>query len=179
MHFSVCLQSASCQQVVADSIKLDLSCGRVHDLRYTVVVSSACVTTLAHPRHDRLVTMPDLTLCMLQRMDEVVAMYYTMELLRTVAELHRCQILHTDLKPDNLLMRNDGSLTPLHAAGLDAWRTRRGLILCDFGRAVDLALLPEGTTFLVGAVIVTNQPVYGTMCTICVCRNPANPASSQ
>ncbi|KAK9809232.1 hypothetical protein WJX72_011796 [[Myrmecia] bisecta] len=85
-----------------------------------------------------------------QRMEEVVVMYYTMELLRLVAELHHCHILHTDLKPDNLLLRNEGAnqaLADWQPNRPGAWALR-GLTLIDFGRSVDLALLPEGSQFL-------------------------------
>lgn len=82
-------------------------------------------------------------------------MYYAMELLRIVAELHAAHVLHTDIKPDNLLLRE-----PVTAAFPD-WQPCRpeqwqssGLCLIDFGRAVDTALLPEGTLFQVSVLSV-------------------------
>ena len=85
-----------------------------------------------------------------QRPTELVAMYYAMELLRIVAELHAAHVIHTDIKPDNLLLRE-----PISAA-FSEWQPCRpgqwqssGLCLIDYGRAVDTALLPEGTQFQV------------------------------
>ena len=74
-----------------------------------------------------------------ERMDEVLVMYYAVELLRVVENLHAAGFLHADIKPDNVLLRNGG----------DAWRDwagrrpgcwrEKGVALIDFGCAVDLA----------------------------------------
>jgi checkpoint serine/threonine-protein kinase len=42
-----------------------------------------------------------------QRMDEVLCMYYTIEMLDMLEVLHRVGLIHGDLKPDNLLIRSD------------------------------------------------------------------------
>lgn len=77
-------------------------------------------------------------------------MYYAMDLLRIVAELHAAHVIHTDIKPDNLLLRQPAT------SHLPDWQSSRpgmwqdcGLCLIDFGRAVDTALLPTGTLFKV------------------------------
>lgn len=36
---------------------------------------------------------------------EFLTMYLTIELMHIVEQLHRCQIIHGDLKPDNLLVK--------------------------------------------------------------------------
>lgn len=41
-----------------------------------------------------------------KRLDENVAMFYTIELLRIMEALHKCGIIHGDIKPDNLLVVN-------------------------------------------------------------------------
>jgi hypothetical protein len=74
-----------------------------------------------------------------ERMDEVLVMYYAIELLRVVENLHAAGFLHADIKPDNVLLLNGG----------DAWRDwagrrpgcwrEKGVALIDFGCAVDLA----------------------------------------
>lgn len=38
-------------------------------------------------------------------MDEVLCIYYTIEMLAMLETLHRARILHGDFKPDNLLIR--------------------------------------------------------------------------
>ena len=42
-----------------------------------------------------------------QRMDELLCMYYTVEMLRMLDVLHSAGLIHGDFKPDNLLIRND------------------------------------------------------------------------
>ena len=41
-----------------------------------------------------------------QRVNESCVFYYASELLEMVASLHHCGILHTDIKPDNLMLKD-------------------------------------------------------------------------
>lgn len=76
-------------------------------------------------------------------LDETVAMFFTVELLRTVEAMHAQGILHGDLKADNCLVR----LSPIpqsedwdlqfHRDGSFGWASK-GLSLIDFGRGIDL-----------------------------------------
>lgn len=76
-------------------------------------------------------------------LDEVVAMFFTVELLRTVEAMHAHGILHGDLKADNCLVR----LSPVpqggewgsqyHRDGSLGWASK-GLSLIDFGRGIDM-----------------------------------------
>ena len=83
-------------------------------------------------------------------LDEAVAMFFTVELLRTVEAMHAQGILHGDLKADNCLVR----LSPIipippqssdptdwdsqfHPDGSFGWASK-GLSLIDFGRGIDL-----------------------------------------
>jgi checkpoint serine/threonine-protein kinase len=88
-------------------------------------------------------------------MDEQLAMFFTIELLRTVEALHAKNIMHGDIKPDNCLLRLDSLATehrtqePQHlssqwrADGSDGW-DQRGITLIDFGRAIDMrAFMPD------------------------------------
>lgn len=82
-------------------------------------------------------------------LDETIAMFFTVELLRTIEAMHSLGILHGDLKADNCLVRLS-SLPPssssspseqwdaeYHASGSGGW-FHKGLCLIDFGRAIDL-----------------------------------------
>jgi checkpoint serine/threonine-protein kinase len=108
-------------------------------------------------------------------MDEALAMFFSVELFRTVEALHACGILHGDIKPDNCLVRfedkksrsslpspppceslldladedaiADPSEVHYSARGLRGWRGR-GLTLIDFGRAVDMKAFRPDVQFI-------------------------------
>ncbi|ROV99951.1 hypothetical protein VMCG_06260 [Cytospora schulzeri] len=83
-------------------------------------------------------------------MDEALAMFFTIELFRTVEALHSKQIMHGDLKADNCLLRlgegGSSSSSPSaqwRADGSGGWSSR-GVTLIDFGRGIDMgAFVPE------------------------------------
>ncbi|KAE8214748.1 hypothetical protein CF327_g1881 [Tilletia walkeri] len=85
--------------------------------------------------------------------DEVLAMFFTIELIRIVEQMHHCRFVHGDIKIDNCLLRLDEVLdesewTPKYSAsGTGCWAAK-GMILIDFGRAIDLSCYPEGQTFV-------------------------------
>lgn len=89
-------------------------------------------------------------------MDEVLAMFFSVELLRTVEALHAKQILHGDLKPDNCLLRIDDLPFATSAAGLSSqWRAdgsggwaARGVTLIDFGRGIDMRAFDPAVQFV-------------------------------
>ncbi|KAJ4845605.1 protein kinase [Turnera subulata] len=81
-------------------------------------------------------------------MDEVVCMYYTIEMLYMLETLHGVGIIHGDFKPDNLLARySRDDLTE------DGFRDRsgswsdQGLCLVDWGKGIDLHLFPDDIEF--------------------------------
>ncbi|KAI0879356.1 Mad3/BUB1 homology region 1-domain-containing protein [Hypoxylon argillaceum] len=88
-------------------------------------------------------------------MDETLAMFFTIELLRTVEALHAKQILHGDLKVDNCLLRLDddaasqsqGLSSQWSADGSGGWATR-GVVLIDFGRGIDMRAFPRDAQFV-------------------------------
>ncbi|KAI0817912.1 Mad3/BUB1 homology region 1-domain-containing protein [Xylaria sp. FL0064] len=95
-------------------------------------------------------------------MDETLAMFFTIELLRTVEALHSKQILHGDLKADNCLLRLDEfpSFSPSKsqsqtqvlsnqwfADGSGNWSTR-GVVLIDFGRGIDMRAFEKDVQFI-------------------------------
>jgi len=73
-------------------------------------------------------------------LDESVAMFFTIELLRTVEAMHSIGLLHGDLKADNCLVRLsptekwDAQYAP---DGRNGWSSK-GLCLIDFGRGIDM-----------------------------------------
>lgn len=81
--------------------------------------------------------------------DEIVALFFTAELLRLVEGLHAQGILHGDLKADNCMVRLDP--VPAAEGGPSGWSTQyardgsggwrhKGVRLIDFGRAQDMSL---------------------------------------
>lgn len=91
--------------------------------------------------------------------DELVAMFFMIELLRLVEALHSNGFIHGDLKIDNCMVRLDdppaaeGGVkswsNEYSAAGAHGW-SHKGVRLIDFGRAIDLSLYPadEGQRFV-------------------------------
>ncbi|ODO01472.1 hypothetical protein I350_06292 [Cryptococcus amylolentus CBS 6273] len=84
-----------------------------------------------------------------QGVDELLAIFFVIELLRLVEGLHSAQFIHGDLKIDNCLVRiadlpNSSWSAAYSRAGSDGW-SQQGLRLIDFGRAIDLSLFPRGT----------------------------------
>ncbi|KAK6502009.1 hypothetical protein TWF481_009827 [Arthrobotrys musiformis] len=94
-------------------------------------------------------------------MEEILVMFFTVELLRTVEALHSRGLLHGDLKADNCLLR----LQPVGANGDNPnekdseWSSaydpeggsgwnKKGLVLIDFGRGVDMHNFRKDVGFL-------------------------------
>ncbi|KAH7017877.1 Mad3/BUB1 homology region 1-domain-containing protein [Ilyonectria destructans] len=81
-------------------------------------------------------------------MDEQLAMFFTVELMRTVEALHSKGVLHGDLKADNCLLRldsmpGDSLASQWHPDGSGGWSSR-GVVLIDFGRGIDMrAFVPD------------------------------------
>ena len=83
-------------------------------------------------------------------MEEVVVMHYAMELLRITGALHAAHVIHTDIKPDNLLLADAAtSELPAWQAVCPGLWSQTGLCLIDYGRAIDTALLPTNVRFKV------------------------------
>ena len=82
-------------------------------------------------------------------LDEPLAMFLAVELLRTVEECHRVGVLHGDLKADNCLVRFDGGVLeePYRADGGGGWGGK-GLTLIDFGRGIDVRAFRPDVRFI-------------------------------
>lgn len=83
-----------------------------------------------------------------QGVDELLAMFFIIELLKLLEGLHLAQFIHGDLKIDNCLVRisdlpNSQWSASYTRTGSNGW-SAQGLRLIDFGRAIDLSLFPAG-----------------------------------
>ncbi|KAL8709481.1 MAG: hypothetical protein Q9225_007444, partial [Loekoesia sp. 1 TL-2023] len=85
-------------------------------------------------------------------LDEPIAMFFTIELLRTMESLHAIGILHGDLKADNCLVRlhhdeKEDWDPSYHRSGDGGWASK-GLSLIDFGRGIDITQFVPETQFI-------------------------------
>lgn len=88
-------------------------------------------------------------------LDEMLAMFFTVELLRAVEGLHQEGFIHGDLKIDNCMVRIDkpdlndsqGLSTQYDPTGGGGW-AYNGVKLIDFGRAIDRTLWPHEQEFI-------------------------------
>jgi checkpoint serine/threonine-protein kinase len=87
-------------------------------------------------------------------MDEQLAMFFTIELFRTVEALHAKGLIHGDLKADNVLVRlnnltsESSTWSPQYARdGTDGW-CEKGISLIDFGRGIDVKCFKPDVQFI-------------------------------
>ncbi|KAF3220658.1 hypothetical protein TWF679_008853 [Orbilia oligospora] len=94
-------------------------------------------------------------------MEEILVMFFAVELLRTVEALHSRGLLHGDLKADNCLLRlqpvgangnnpneKDSEWSSLYdPEGENGWN-KKGLVLIDFGRGIDMHNFRKDVGFL-------------------------------
>ena len=89
-------------------------------------------------------------------LDEMICMFFTVELLRTVEALHSKGIMHGDLKADNCLVRlsptdppsSSDTWSPAYSpSGSEGWSSK-GLLLIDFGRGIDMRAFSTDVQFI-------------------------------
>lgn len=83
--------------------------------------------------------------------DEVLVMFFMIEVIKCVEALHAVDLLHGDLKIDNCLLRLDESedswTHSYKRTGENGWSSK-GITLIDFGRAIDLRQFSHNQQFL-------------------------------
>ncbi|KAK7033099.1 hypothetical protein R3P38DRAFT_2920697 [Favolaschia claudopus] len=87
-------------------------------------------------------------------LDELLVMFFTIELLRIVEGMHSAGFIHGDLKIDNCLLRLEdvpGGASAWSSkyspSGEDGWSCN-GIKLIDFGRTIDTRLFPSDQQFI-------------------------------
>lgn len=81
-------------------------------------------------------------------LDELLCLFITLELIKVMEAIHKVEIVHGDVKPDNCMIRfENGNLGPYRADGSEGWRNK-GIYLIDFGRSFDMSLFPPNTKFI-------------------------------
>ncbi|KAF9267770.1 hypothetical protein L218DRAFT_893878 [Marasmius fiardii PR-910] len=86
-------------------------------------------------------------------LDELLVMFFTIELLRLLESMHSAGFIHGDLKIDNCLLRledvpggNAAWSSVYQPSGEGGWNAK-GLKLIDFGRTIDTRLFPASQQF--------------------------------
>ncbi|KAI9060660.1 hypothetical protein FKP32DRAFT_1043827 [Trametes sanguinea] len=87
-------------------------------------------------------------------LDELLVMFFSIELLRLLEGLHRAGFIHGDMKIDNCLLRLEDVPGPASAwesvyqpSGAGGW-AYKGIKLIDFGRTIDTRLFPAGQRYV-------------------------------
>jgi checkpoint serine/threonine-protein kinase len=87
-------------------------------------------------------------------LDEMLVIFFTVELLRLLEGMHSVGFIHGDLKIDNCLLRLEdvpGGTAAWNSvyqpSGEGGWSSK-GIKLIDFGRTIDTGLFPKGQMFI-------------------------------
>ncbi|TDL25879.1 hypothetical protein BD410DRAFT_837325 [Rickenella mellea] len=87
-------------------------------------------------------------------LDEVLVMFFAIELLKFVEGMHTAGFIHGDLKIDNCLVRLEevpggaAAWSSLYqASGEGGWKYK-GIKMIDFGRTIDTRMFPTGQKFI-------------------------------
>ncbi|NWV78677.1 BUB1 kinase, partial [Dasyornis broadbenti] len=78
-------------------------------------------------------------------MPQALVIYFAVKILHMVEELHRCRIIHGDIKPDNFILGERQVFLDNDSCDID--ELCHGLTLIDLGQSIDMELFPEGTAF--------------------------------
>uniref|UniRef100_A0A0A9B922 Protein kinase domain-containing protein n=1 Tax=Arundo donax TaxID=35708 RepID=A0A0A9B922_ARUDO len=121
------------------------SFGYAHEVH---VFADVSVLVCDYLPHGTLLDVINYHLVVNRNMDEVLCVYYTIELLHILETLHSVGIIHGDFKPDNVLVYyRSGDITEEAFISETRAEQNQGLCLVDWGRGIDLKLFPAGTEF--------------------------------
>ncbi|CAJ0913565.1 1944_t:CDS:2 [Entrophospora sp. SA101] len=92
------------------------------------------------------------------QIDEILVIFFTIELLKVIESIHKVGIIHCDIKVDNCLLRleslssedNNNSNkwdSQYNPFGENGW-SKKGIKLIDFGRSIDVTLFPPNMKFI-------------------------------
>ncbi|KAK4054049.1 protein kinase [Microbotryomycetes sp. JL221] len=104
-----------------------------------------------------------------QGLDELVAMFFVIELARTIERMHEAGFVHGDIKIDNCLVRFEDVpggtrawSTTYDPQGSNGWSSK-GVKLIDFGRAIDTRMFPSGQRFVSDFHLQPQDPAHQTL----------------
>lgn len=121
------------------------SFGYVHEMH---IFSDVSVLVCDYLPYGTLLDVINSHLVVGRYMDEVLCMYYTIEMLNMLEALHSVGIIHGDFKPDNILVcYPSGEITEDTFRSEKRDERNQGLCLVDWGRGIDLNLFPSPTEF--------------------------------
>jgi len=87
-------------------------------------------------------------------LDELLVIFFAIELLRLIEGMHSAGFIHGDLKIDNCLLRLEdvpggaAALSSIYSpSGEQGW-SHKGIKLIDFGRTIETGLFPVGQQFI-------------------------------
>ncbi|KAJ3538374.1 hypothetical protein NM688_g6531 [Phlebia brevispora] len=86
-------------------------------------------------------------------LDELLVMFFAIELMRLIEGMHRSGFIHGDMKIDNCLLRLEEVDPPsawssiYQPSGEGGW-SKKGIKLIDFGRTIDTQLFPADQAFV-------------------------------
>ncbi|XP_011300124.1 uncharacterized protein, partial [Fopius arisanus] len=107
------------------------------DISKAYVTNNASVLVSEYSKYGTLLSVTNqVKVATGKPLHEALAITFTLEMLQIVEYLHKCQIIHGDIKPDNFLL--------MHLPTEDV---RPTIQLIDFGCSIDMSLFPEGTKF--------------------------------
>ncbi len=109
----------------------------------------SCLVNTLHS-HGTLLDLINTFVAAKKLIPEFFAMYLTVELLRMVQQMHKCRIIHGDIKPDNFLLIGlpQGSDVEDEMTLKDCLHVQPNCLkLIDFGSGIDMKMFPKGTTF--------------------------------